>query len=129
MFYRGRLSDEEILKQFFLQFQKFKDYALIPSDYIPEVIEVDETHIKLQSEKKFYGWLAYYPKNKFIIDFFIGKRDDETLEQMFKKLKRFRGRVKLVLINGYQFCEKFINKYLGIKDRTVLHLWIVWCQR
>ena len=56
-------------------------------------------------------------KNKFIIDFVIGKRDDETLEQLFKKLKRFRGKIKLVLIDGYQGYEKFISKYLGVKGR------------
>jgi len=58
-----------ILKQVIIQFQKFKDYTLIPSDYTPEVIEINEIYIKLQSEKVFYGWLAYDPKNKFIIDF------------------------------------------------------------
>ena len=61
--------------------------------------------------------MAYDPKNKFIIDFVVGKRDDETLEQLFKKLKRFRGKLKLVLIDGYQGYEKFISKYLGIKGR------------
>ena len=59
--------------------------------------------------------MAYDPKNKFIIDFVVGKRDDETLEQLFKKLKRFRGKVKLVLIDGYQGYEKFITKYLSVK--------------
>lgn len=65
--------------------------------------------------KKFYGWLAYDPKNKFVIDFVIGKRDDDTLEKLFKKLERFRGKIKFVLIGGYQGYEKFIGKYLGIK--------------
>ena len=106
-----------MLKRVILQFQKFKDYTLIPSDYIPEVIEIDEIYVKLQGKKKFYGWLAYDPKNKLIIDFVIGKRDDDTLEELFKKLKRFRGRVKLVLIDGYQGYEKFISKYLGMKGR------------
>ena len=145
LFYKRRLSDEEILrmiylfltgypisnmpplfdttestirgilKQVILQFQKFKDYTLIPSDYIPEVIEIDEIYVKLQGEKRFYGWLAYDPRNKFIIDFVVGKRDDDTLEELFKKLKRFRGRVKLVLIDGYQGYEKFITKYLSVK--------------
>jgi len=44
----------------------------------------------------------YYPKNKFIIDFVIGKRDD-ALEELFKKLKTvLEGKVKMVLIDGYQ---------------------------
>jgi len=46
---------------------------------------------------------------------FCCRRVDDTLEELFKKLKRFRGRVKLVLIDGYQGYEKFISKYLGIK--------------
>jgi len=61
--------------------------------------------------------LAYDPRNKFIIDFVVGKRDDDTLEEFFKKLKRFRGRVNLVLIDGYQGYEKFISKYLGMKGK------------
>jgi len=102
-----------------LQFQKFKNYTLISSDHIPD-IEFDEIYIKLQGEKKFYCFLEYDPKNKFIIDFVIGKRDDEILEQLFKKLKRFKGKIKLVLICGYQGNEKFINKYLGVKGRKAV---------
>ena len=106
-----------ILKEVLLQFQKFKRFVMIPADYIPEVIEIDEIYVKLQGKKKFYGWLAYDPKNKFIIDFVIGKRNDDTLEKLFIKLKRFRGKVKLVLIDGYQGYEKFISSYLGIKRK------------
>lgn len=105
----------EILKDVIIRFQTFKDYMLIPSEYIPEVIEIDEIYIKMQGQKKFYGWLAYDPKNKFIIDFVIGKRNDETLEILFKKLKCYRGKLKLVLIDGYKGYEKFIRKYLGKK--------------
>jgi IS1 family transposase len=36
---------------------------------------------------------------------------------LFKKLRRFRGKVKLVLIDGYQGYEKFIRKYLGKKGK------------
>ena len=104
-----------ILKEVLLQFEKFKRYAMIPTDYVPEVIEIDEIYVKLQGKKQFYGWLAYDPKNKYVIDFVIGKRDDETLEELFIKIKRFRGKVKLVLIDGYQGYEKFISSYLGIK--------------
>ena len=106
-----------ILREVLLQFQKFKKFVMIPADYVPEVIEIDEIYVKLQGKKKFYGWIAYDPKNKFIIDFVIGKRNDETLEQLFIKLKRFRGKVKLVLIDGYQGYEKFISSYLGIKRK------------
>jgi len=106
-----------ILREVLLQFQKFKRFVMIPADYVPEVIEIDEIYVKLQGKKKFYGWLAYDPKNKFIIDFVIGKRNDDTLEKLFIKLKRFRGKVKLVLIDGYQGYEKFISSYLGIKRK------------
>jgi len=106
-----------ILKDVLLQFQKFGEYILPPADYTPEVIEIDEVYVKIQGEKRFYGWLAYDPKNKYIIDFVIGRRDDDTLEGLFKKLKRFRGKVKLVLIDGYLGYEKFISSYLGIKCR------------
>ena len=109
-----------LLKDVFLQFQKFKDFTMVPADYVPEVVEIDEIYIKMQGKKKFYGWLAYDPKNKFVIAFVVGKRDDETLEKLFKKLKQFRGRIKLVLIDGYQGYEKFIRKYLGIKAKKPL---------
>lgn len=110
----------EILKDVIIQFQKFKDYVIIPSEYIPEVIEIDEIYIKMQGKKKFYGWLAYDPKNKFIIDFVIGNRNDETLEKLFKKLKQYRGKIKLVLIDGYHGYEKLISKYLGKKRKKPL---------
>lgn len=106
-----------ILKETLVQFQKFKEYSVFPSDYIPRVIEIDEIYIKLQGKKRFYGWLAYDPENKYVIDFIIGKRNDEALEQLFKKLKRYRGKVKLVLVDGYQGYEKFISSYLGIKRK------------
>jgi len=106
-----------ILKDVLLQFQKFSEYILLPADYTPEAIEIDEIYVKIQGKKRFYGWLAYDPKNKYIIDFVIGKRDDDTLEDIFKRLKRFRGKVKLVLIDDYQGYEKLISSYLGMKCR------------
>jgi len=110
----------KILKEALLQFQKFKRYVMIPYDYVPSVIEIDEIYVKLQGKKEFYGWLAYDPKNKYIIDFVIGKRDDETLEELFMKLKRYRGKVRLVLVDGYLGYEKFISSYLGIKSNRPL---------
>ncbi|MEM0466016.1 MAG: IS1 family transposase [Candidatus Thermoplasmatota archaeon] len=87
---------------------------------IPRVIEIDEIYIKLQGEKKFYGWLAYDLQKKYVLDFVIGNRDDETLEELFRKLKRFRGKIELVLIDGYQGYEKFISTYLGVKGMKPL---------
>ncbi len=110
-----------ILKGVLLQFQKFKDFVALPADYVPEAIEmIDEIYIKMQGKKKFYGWLTYDPKNKYVIDFIVGKHDDGTLEKLFKNLKRFREKIKLVLIDGYQGYEKFIRKYLGIKAKSLL---------
>ena len=59
---------------------------MIPQDYVPDVIEINEIYVKLQGKKTFYGWLAYDSKNKFIIDFVIGKGNDVTLEELFIKL-------------------------------------------
>lgn len=109
-----------LLEQVILQFQKFKEYIAVPANYIPRVIEIDEIYIKIQGKKKFYGWLAYDPQKKYVLDFVIGKRDDETLEKLFKKLKRYRGKIELVLIDGYQGYEKFISRYLGIKSKKPL---------
>lgn len=65
--------------------------------------------------------IAYDPKNKFIIDTIISKRNDETLEILFKKLKLYHGKVKLVLIEGYTGYEKFIRNYLGkIRNKQLI---------
>lgn len=45
----------DILKDVLIQFKKYKDYVLVPSDYVPEVIEIDEIYIKMQGKKNFYG--------------------------------------------------------------------------
>jgi hypothetical protein len=45
------------------------------------------------------------------------KRGDGDAEELFKKLGRFRGKVLLVLIDGYHGYEKFIRKYLGSGSR------------
>jgi len=105
----------DILKDVLLQFQNFKDFTLKPADYVPRVIQIDEIYIKMQGKRKFYGWIAYDPEHKYLLDFVIGKRDDDTLEDLFKKLRRFRGKIQLVLVDGYQAYEKFISSYLGIK--------------
>jgi IS1 family transposase len=101
------------LKKSVRQFHKFEEYKLIESDYIPEVIEVDEIWINIQGEEVFFGWIAYDPKNKIIIDFILGKRDKETLEKLFKRLSRYRTKIKLCLIDGYKGYEDLIRKYLG----------------
>ncbi|MDY6865970.1 MAG: hypothetical protein SVY15_08395 [Halobacteriota archaeon] len=72
--------------------------------------------LHISSSKFLYSPLATDPKNKYIIDFVIGGRDDEALEELFKKLERFRGKVLLVLVDGYHGYEKFIRKYLGLKS-------------
>jgi len=39
------------------------------------------------------------------------------MEKLFKRLKCFRDKIKLILMDGYQGYEKFISKYLGVKGR------------
>ncbi len=48
-----------------------------------------------------------------MIDFVTGKRDDDTLEKVFKKLKKYKGKTELVLIDAYKRYEKFNEKYLA----------------
>jgi len=38
-----------------------------------------------------------------------GQSDDETLEELFKKLEQFRGKTKVIMIDGYKGYEKFIR--------------------
>lgn len=101
------------LKKTVKQFHKFESYKFLESSYTPEVIEVDEIWVNIQGEEVFFGWIAYDPKNKVIIDFILGKRDKETLEKLFKKLSVYRTKIKLCLIDGYKGYEDLIRKYLG----------------
>jgi len=94
-------------------FTKFEDLKINYDDYVPEVIEVDEIYIKIQGHRQFYGWIAYDPVNKFIIDLEIGKRDEETLEKLFKRISIYRSKVKLIMIDGYKNYETLIKKYLS----------------
>jgi IS1 family transposase/transposase-like protein len=101
------------LKKSVSGFEKFEEYQFADSAYVPEAIEVDEIYIKLQGKKKFYAWIAYDPVNKVVIDFEIGKRDEESLDKIFGGLQKYRANIKLVLIDGYRPFKKVIKKYLG----------------
>lgn len=94
-------------------FEKFEKYNINDEDYVPEIIEVDEIYIKIQGSREFFGWIAYDPKNKFFIALEIGKRNEETLEKLFKRLKRYRGKVKLVLVDGCKMFEGVIKRFLA----------------
>lgn len=94
-------------------FEKFEEYKINDEDYVPEVIEIDEIYIKIQGHREFFGWIAYDPKNKFFIALQIGKRDEESLEKLFKRLSRYRGKVKLVLVDGCRMFEGAIKKFLS----------------
>lgn len=94
-------------------FTKFEQYKINYEDYTPEVIEVDEIYLRIQGHREFFGWIAYDPVNKFIIYVQIGKRDEETLEKLFKPLKPYRGKVKLVLVDGCKMFESVIKKFLA----------------
>lgn len=94
-------------------FEKFEEFRINDEDYTPEVIEIDEIYIKIQGYKEFFGWIAYDPKNKFFIALQIGKRDEDTLEKLFKRLSRYRGKVKLVLVDGCRMFEGAIKRFLS----------------
>jgi IS1 family transposase/transposase-like protein len=96
-----------------IHFEKFEEYKINDEDYTPEVIEVDEIYIKIQGHKEFYGWVAYDPRNKFFIAFQIGKRDEETLGKLFKRLEKYRGKVKLVLVDGCKMYKTAVKRFLG----------------
>jgi IS1 family transposase len=94
-------------------FAKFEQFRINYDDYVPEVVEVDEIYLKIQGHREFYGWIAYDPVNKFIIYVQIGKRDEETLKKLFERLKPYRGKVKLVMVDGYKNYKTLIKKYLA----------------
>lgn len=94
-------------------FAKFEQFRINYDDYVPEVVEVDEIYLKVQGHRDFFGWIAYDPVNKFIIYVQVGKRDEETLEKLFKRLKDYRGRVRLVMVDGYKNYETLVRKYLA----------------
>ncbi len=94
-------------------FEKFEGLRINYESYVPEVVQVDEIYVKIQGEERFYAWLAYDPVNKFLIDFELGHRDQESLEKLFQRLSKYRGKVKLCLIDGYRGFEDVIKKYFG----------------
>jgi IS1 family transposase/transposase-like protein len=115
-------SIRNLLEEVITRFKKYEALIVAPSDYIPKIIEIDEIYIKIQGNREFYGWLAYDAENKYLIDFVTGRRDDDTLEKVFKKLKKYKGKTELVLIDAYKGYEKFIEKYLadgGKKPLTI----------
>jgi transposase-like protein/IS1 family transposase len=105
-------SIRNLLKDAITRFKKYEALIVAPSDYIPKIIEIDEIYIKIQGNREFYGWLAYDAENNYLIDFVTGKRDDDTLEKVFKKLKKYKGKTEMVLIDAYKGYGKFIEKYL-----------------
>ena len=106
-------SIRNLLEDVITRFKKYEALIVTPSDYIPKIIEIDEIYIKIQGNREFYGWLAYDAENKYLIDFVTGKRDDDTLEKVFKKLNKYKGKTELVLIDAYKGYEKFIERYLA----------------
>lgn len=94
-------------------FEKFEEYQIYDEEYIPKVIEIDEIYLRIQGHREFFGWIAYDPKNKFFIALCVGKRDEETLEKLFKRLSKYRGKVELVLVDGCKLFEGAIKKFLS----------------
>lgn len=103
----------DFLKKSVIGFEKFENYKFADSTYTPKVIEVDEIYIKLQGKKRFYAWVAYDPANKVILDFEIGIRDEESLDNIFGRLQKYRMKVELVIVDGYRPFKNVIKKYLG----------------
>jgi IS1 family transposase len=104
-------SIRNLLEEVIKRFKRYDELILTSSNYIPKIIEIDEIYIKIHGNREFYGWLAYDAENKYLIDFVTGKRDDDTLEELFKKLKKYKGKTELVLIGAYKGYGKFIEKY------------------
>jgi len=106
-----------ILNDAIMHFSQIQDLKPKPEDYAPRVIMIDEIHVKLKGKQGFYGWLAYDPENRYIIAFQLGARDDETLEKLFRKLRNYRKKIELVVIDGYQGYEEMIKKHLSGKGK------------
>lgn len=104
-----------ILKKSIKHFEKYEKYKISYEEYVPEILQFDEIWIKLQGKKIFFGWVAYDPRNKVIIDFEIGGRDNYTLGKLLKRLKKYRNKIKLIMVDGYKGYRKLISKYLGKK--------------
>jgi len=102
----------DALHKAIVHFERFEEFRINYDQYVPEVIEVDEIYLQVQGSKEFYGWIAYDPKRKYIIAIELGKRDVETLERLFRRLARFRGKTKLVLVDGLKSYKRLIKKYL-----------------
>jgi IS1 family transposase len=113
-------SIRNLLEEVINRFKGYDELIVVPSNYIPKIIEIDEIYIEIQGNREFYGWLAYDAENKYLIDFVTGKRDDDTLDELLKKLKKYKGKTELVLIDAYKGYEKFIEKYLTDGEKKPL---------
>jgi IS1 family transposase len=113
-------SIRNLLEDVINRFKGYDELIVAPSNYIPKIIEICEIYIKIQGNREFYGWLAYDAENKYLIDVVTGKRDDDTLEERFKKLKKYKGKTELVLIDAYKGYGKFIEKYLTDGEKKPL---------
>jgi len=118
--HRTERSIRNLVVEVIKRFKRYEELTVVPSDYIPKIIEIDEIYIRIQGNREFYGWLAYDSENKYLIDFVTGKRDDDTLEELFKKLKKYKGKTELVLIDAYRGYEKFVEKYLSDGEKKPL---------
>ncbi len=90
--HRTERSIRNLVVEVIKRFKKYEDLTVVPSDYIPKIIEIDEIYIRIQGNREFYGWLAYDSENKYLINFVTGKRDDDTLEELFKKVEAAQGK-------------------------------------
>ena len=113
-------SIRNLLRGVVERFEKYEEFIPASGDYSLKVIEIDEIYIKIQGSREFYGWLAYDPENKYLIDFVVGKRDDETLTELFRKLEKYKGKVELVLVDAYRGYEKFVEEYLADGEKEPL---------
>lgn len=103
----------DIIKACMDHFEKYEEYHMSYTDYQPQVIEFDEIYLNLQGHNEFYAWIAYDPKNKFVIGFVPGKRDEETLSKLFERVSEYKESIELILVDGYKGYERLIRKYLS----------------
>ena len=84
-----------------------------------EALELDEIYIKCQQQVKGYFWVGMDPKTKVYLGSRFGSRDVVSLKSLLNDLKFLRGRLRLILIDGYQGFRDLINKTFGKKNICV----------
>ena len=100
-----------VLRECVEGFDSFGQFRVNYDGFVPEIVEAGEILVRQPGGPVFYAWLAYDPGGRFVIDAEFGERDDEVLENLFRRIKDRRRGVRLVA-GGLREFPDAVRKFL-----------------